>query len=224
MIESSTEEELSLLQLDLSGLETADSALRGLMDDAQEALCGAKLGLNATKSPKAIKRRLFGDEDSLLSSCVDESGLADTAHVNASFDDVVNATVGEVGEIKKAEVSQATDRLVLVFKGTIANLTEEHIKFVKNVTASILGLDEFEVLLGISEFQKPKPQSGYGDTVQPPKYANGTIMSQEDAEKQGFTPPPVPEPEMITKVAMRIILLSNVSRAKFTLLANKLSW
>jgi len=132
--------------------------------------------------------------------------------------------VGEVGEIKKAEVSQATDRLVLVFKGTIANLTEEHVKTVKNVTASILGLDEFEVLLGISEFEKPKPQSGYGDTVQPPKYANGTIMSQEDAEKQGFTPPPVPEPEMITKVAMRIILLSNVSREKFTMLANKLSW
>ena len=239
VIESSTEEELQLLQLDISGHQMYDNSVVDTLVAAAEefGLADALAGVGSDPSDVVFLKLLRGRSPEV--AIVNKSQpIEDVVKaVEAVAEHVYSPSEVEEGAVPtKKDVNLSTARIALVFTpkapsapaapGKVTSLlqaddkpTQADLDKIAQVLATELGgnFTQWHFLCSFSEFQK----------VVAPSTAPAAPQGSDtwtDEQKQAYANSLKDPSELITKYAVRCAVLIQVTVAQLQAVAGKLRW
>ena len=233
VIESSTEEELQLLQLDISGhLAYDDSVVNTVVQAAENLGIASDLaGVGANPADVTFLKLLRGDVDKPAAINTSQPISEIFKDAQARAEDVhTQEELSAEHMPTKDEIALSVRRLVLNFvkkpkaaaNGTQAQeaeLTPEDLSKIQRVLAKELGANwtEYHFLCQASEYQRAVT------VATPAAEPAGSAGWSEDQKKQYAQSLQDPT-EIVNKYAVRCAVLSKITDADLTKLANALRW
>jgi len=239
VIESSSEEELQLLQLDISGHQMYDDSVVDTLVAAAEkfGLADALAGVGSDPSDVDFLKLLQGKSPEVAAVNKNQPIEDVVKAVEAIADDVYSPSeVQESSVPTKKDVNLSTARIALVFTpkaptapaapGKVTSLlqaddkpTQADLDKIAQVLAKELGgnFTQWHFLCSFSEFQKAVAPS----TAPAAPQGSDTWT---DVQKQAYANSLKDPSELITKYAVRCAVLIQVAEAQLQAVAGKLRW
>ena len=230
VIESSTEEELQLLQLDISGhLAYDDSVVSTVIQAAENLGIASDLaGVGAHPADVTFLKLLRGDADKPAAINTSQPISEIFKDAQARAEDVhTQEELSAEHMPTKDEIALSVRRLVLNFVKKPANgtqaqeaeLTPEDLSKIQRVLAKELGANwtEYHFLCQASEYQRAVTVA---TTAAEPAGSAGWSEDQKKQYAQSLRDPT----EIVNKYAVRCAVLSKITDADLTKLANALRW